>query len=230
MGKLIVHHLGVSQSDRVVWLCEELGLDYELKKYDRAPIFSPPEYCKLHPLCAAPVIEDGDIKLAESAACVEYICHTKADGSLFVAPGKQNYADFLYWFHFANGTFQPMISRGLAIMGAGAGKESEAIKRFDAKKHQILSFLDQRLSQVPWLAGDDFTAADIMIVFSLTVMRCFYQYDLGDYENILAYLQRISKREAYKRALQKGDPDLDIEKLIGAAPPPLQKGLAARMK
>lgn len=98
-----------------------------------------------------------------------------------------------------------------------------------AKRDQILKYIDQRLSEVPWLAGEEFTAADIMTVFSLTVMRCFYQYDLGPYSNILAYLKRVSERPAYLRAMQKGDADLDVQKLIGASPPPMQKGVASRM-
>lgn len=102
-------------------------------------------------------------------------------------------------------------------------------KGASAKRDQILAHIDHRLSEVPWLAGQDFTAADIMTVFTLTVMRCFYQYDLGPYANILEYLKRVSQREAYQRAMKKGDPDLDIQQLIGASPPPLQKGIANRL-
>jgi glutathione S-transferase len=262
MGKLIVHHLGVSQSDRVVWLCEELGIDYEMKKYDRAPLLSPPDYCKLHPLCAAPVIQDGDLTLAEceltfstdislntdsfqAAACVEYIVNTYGNGKFIIKPGQPNYTDYLYWFRksamtllsttiltredFANGTMQPMLGRNMALVFSGADPNSENSKRANAKRDQILSFLDKRLSQATWLAGDEFSAADIMNVFGLTVMRCFYQYDLGPYPNILAYLKRVSQRDGYQRAVQKGDPDLDVEKLIGGSPPPPQKAVAARL-
>lgn len=98
MGKLIVHHLKVSQSDRVSWLCEELGLDYELKLYDRAPLFAPDEYKKLHPIGSAPVIEDGNVKLAESEACLEYIAHYHANGRFFVKPGEKGFVDFVYWY------------------------------------------------------------------------------------------------------------------------------------
>ena len=98
MAKFTVHHLGVSQSDRIVWLCEELGLDYELKKYDRAPILSPASYKSLHPIGAAPVVTDGDVVIAESEACLEYICNIHGQGRLLVRPGEKNYADFLYWY------------------------------------------------------------------------------------------------------------------------------------
>jgi len=100
---LTVHHLQVSQSERVVWLCEELGIDYELKIYQRDPLFAPADYKALHPTGSAPVIEDNDKVLAESAACVEYIAQVYGRGRFFVKPGDENYADFLYYFHFANG-------------------------------------------------------------------------------------------------------------------------------
>ncbi|KAI8625910.1 glutathione S-transferase [Xylariaceae sp. FL1651] len=229
---LIVHHLGVSQSDRVVWLCEELGIDYEMKKYDRSPILAPPELKALHPLGAAPVIEDGSVKLAESGACVEYIAQIYGKGQFIIAPGHESYADYLYWFHFANATFQSALVRDLAVKSlgggsGGAGGGSAILKRFAEKFTAILTMMDDRLAKVPWLAGEQFSAADIMVVCCLTTMRCVNPYELGDYKNILAYLKRVSEREGYRRAMEKGDPELDIALLTGAAPPPLQKGLAA---
>jgi len=95
---LKVHHLTVSQSERVVWLCEELGIDYELIVHERAPIFAPQELKALHPTGAAPVIQDGDVTIAESAACVEYICQKHGGGRFIVKPTEKNYADYLYWF------------------------------------------------------------------------------------------------------------------------------------
>ncbi|KAI1155523.1 glutathione S-transferase [Nemania diffusa] len=224
---LIVHHLGVSQSDRIVWLCEELGIDYELKKYDRSPYLAPAEYSALHPLGAAPVIEDGNVKLAESGACVEYIAQTHGKGRFIIAPGQKNYADYLYWFHFANASFQSALMRDLAVKVIGgasneASQGSEVLKRFQAKFSAMLTLMNDRLGEVPWLAGDELSAADIMIVTCLTTMRCFNPYDLGDYKNILAYLARVSARDGYRRSRQKGDPELDIELLAGAASPPWQ--------
>ncbi|KAI1407718.1 glutathione S-transferase [Hypoxylon sp. FL1857] len=220
---LTVHHLGVSQSDRVVWLCEELGINYELKKYDRSPIFAPPEYKALHPLGSAPVIEDGSLKIAESGACVEYILQTHGNGKFGVIPGHKDYAEYLYWFHFANGTLQPALLLNLSLSRTGLGEGHDMIKRYDARRKQILEFMDQRLSKVLWLAGEQFTAADIMNVCCLTTMRCFIQYNLGAYPNILTYLKRIAARDGYRRAMEKGDPNLDVDKLIGAAPPPFYK-------
>lgn len=95
---LTVHHLVGSQSERVIWLCEELGIDYELKKYERSPILAPAELKAKHPLGAAPIIIDGDVTLAESGACVEYICQTYGKGKFIVTPRQETYADYLYWF------------------------------------------------------------------------------------------------------------------------------------
>ncbi|KAI0105013.1 glutathione S-transferase [Nemania sp. FL0031] len=224
---LIVHHLGVSQSDRVVWLCEELEIEYELKKYDRSPYLAPTEYKNLHPLGAAPVIEDGSVKLAESGACIEYIAQIHGKGRFIIAPGHKDYADYLYWFHFANASFQSSLMRDLAVKVTGGGSNEtdmgrQVIKRFNEKFSGMLTFMNERLGQVPWLAGEQFTAADIMTVCCLTTMRCFLPYDLGDYKNILAYLGRVAARDGYRRAMQKGDPELDIGLLTGAAPPPWQ--------
>ena len=97
---LTVHHLGQSQSERVVWLCEELGIPYDLKIYDRDAVtrLAPPEYKALHPLGAAPVIQDGDVLLAESGAIVEYIVAKHGEGRLVLAPDHPDFAQFLYWF------------------------------------------------------------------------------------------------------------------------------------
>ncbi|KAI0811804.1 putative glutathione S-transferase [Xylaria sp. FL0064] len=223
---LIVHHLGISQSERIVWLCEELGIDYELRKYDRSPLLGPPELKALHPLGSAPVIEDGNVKLAESAACVEYIAQTYGKGRFIIAPGHNDYADYLYWFHFTNGSFQPGLMMDSVVKLAGGtgdetGRSGDLLKRFKARLFAMLSFMDDRLAKVPWLAGDQLSAADIMAVFSLTTMRCFNPYDLSEYKNILAYLERVSARDGYRQARLKGDPGLDITLLAGAAPPPM---------
>jgi glutathione S-transferase len=106
---LRIHHLGHSQSERIVWLCEELGIPYELRHYRRYAVtrLSPPELRALHPLGAAPLIEDGDLLLAESAAIVEYIIVRHGGGRLRLDPSHPDYAAYLYWFHFSNGNLHP---------------------------------------------------------------------------------------------------------------------------
>jgi len=106
---LTVHHLGVSQSERIVWLCEELGLDYELKRYDRDPQtrLAPAAYKALHPMGTAPVITDGTVVMSESGAIVEYILARYGKGRLAVGPEQPNFADYVFWLHFANGSMMP---------------------------------------------------------------------------------------------------------------------------
>lgn len=225
---LTVHHLQVGQSERIVWLCEELGIDYKIKTYQRDPVFSPPEYLALHPIGAAPVIEDGHVKLAESEACVEYILNIFGKGNLTVKPGADNYADYLYWYYFANGSLQPGVGRVMTLKFAGIAADSPMMKRYEDKRDQYLSFMDDRLSKVPYFAGQEFTVADIMPVFTLTTMRTFTPFSLGKYSNILTWLKRVTSRDAYQRAMQKGDPQTNIEGQIQGSPPPTFAGLAQR--
>ena len=205
---LTVHHLGVSQSERIVWLCEELGIPYELKRYDRDPVtrLAPPEYKALHPVGTAPIITDGDVVLPESGAIIEYIIGKYGHGRLSVGPDQANFADYLFWFHFANASMMP---RQMRMMGAQSGAEETPMQHFMRERAvQSWDLVEQRLGEAPYFAGDKLTAADIIMVFVLTTMRAFAQRDLAAYPNIRAYLQRIGERPAYRRAMAKGDPDM----------------------
>ena len=204
---LTVHHLGRSQSDRIVWVCEELGIPYELKVYAReATGAAPPQYKALHTLGAAPVIQDGDLTMAESGAIVEYLCRKYGKGRLLVDFGAPNYADFVYWFHFANATFMPSF---LMVIFAPADAGAERAKLIRHRMERCFELIERRLEKQPYLAGAEFTAADLMNLFPLTTMRLFVPYDLSKSPHTLAYLQRIAARPALKRTRQKGDPDLD---------------------
>jgi glutathione S-transferase len=212
---LTIHHLQVSQSERLPWLCEELQIPYRLVLHQRAPILSPQSIKDLNPLGQAPVIQDGSLTLAESAACVEYIIHVHGNGKLALPPSHKNYADYLYWFHFANGTLQPQVLMMMQLSrvdtpGAYAASVAE---RFQKQ----LALMDTRLGENAWLAGNEFTAADIMAVFTLTTMRTFYPFDLTEYGGILAYLERVVERDGYKKARGKADPELGLM-IDGKAP------------
>ncbi|WP_341895938.1 glutathione S-transferase family protein [Ferrovibrio terrae] len=208
---LTVHHLGVSQSERIVWLCEELGIPYELKLYQRLPTKqAPPEYNALHPMGLAPVITDDDLVLAESGAVVDYILGTYGNGRLRPGPADAGFADYLYWFHFANGSFQPAVMRVLITQRLGAAPDHPAAAIGVKRLGMMLAMLDARLKDNTWLAGAAFTAADIMPVFTLTTMRHYAPYDLTPYPNILSYLQRVAARPAYQRAMSKGDPGMAL--------------------
>jgi len=210
---LTVHHLGKSQSERIVWLCEELDIAYELKHYARAPVMAPDDYRALHPVGSAPVITDttgaGEVTLAESGAVVEWIIAKHGDGRLRVAQDDPAYADYLYWFHFANGTLQPAFMRLMISSRFNPPEDHPALKLGQQRMQRILAMMDKRLGEVPYLAGE-FSAADIMTVFSLTTMRHFQPYDLSPYPHIQTYLARIGARPAYQRAMQKGDPEMDL--------------------
>ena len=207
---LTIHHLGRSQSERVIWLCEELGIPYELALYKRDPvtILSPPELKALHPLGAAPVIEDGGLILAESAAIIEYIIVKHGGGRLRLAPGHPDYPHYLYWFHFANGNLQPVVGRSMMVGRVGLAPDHPVQMAVQGRLDRVMALIEARLGQTDYLDGNEFTAADIMSVFSLTTMRLFQPLDLTPYPHILAYLQRIGARPAYRRAMAKGDPDL----------------------
>jgi len=206
---LTVHHLGISQSDRIVWLCEELGIPYALVRYDRDPVsrLAPDEYRSLHPFGVAPVITDGDLVLGESGAIIEYIIAKYGDGRLIVGPDGPNFADYLYWFHFANGTLMPAATVDL-IVSRIQGQDNAVKSTILTRGNRAFEMIEKRLGEAPYFAGDAFTAADIIMLFPLTTMRLFSPRDISGLPNLLAYLQRIGERPAFQRAMQKADPSL----------------------
>lgn len=204
MSKLTVHHLGISQSERIVWLCEELGLDYALVRYDREPSgMAPPAYRALHPMGIAPVVADGDVILAETGAIVEYIVARHGGSRLTIGPHAAEYPDYLFWLHFANGTMMPteMIAMIVGMVAPDAGPSP-----LDERSERAFAMIEARLGAAPHFGGEAFTLADIMMVFPLTTMRAFRKIDLAPFPNIRAYLQRIGARPAYQRAMATGDP------------------------
>jgi glutathione S-transferase len=209
---LTVHHLGKSQSERIVWLCEELAIPYELKRYNRDPVtmLAPPEFKALHPLGAAPVITEGDLVLAESGAIIDYIIAKHGDGRLALGPAHPDYAQYLYWFHFANSSFQAVMGRNLVLSRAKLAADTPILVSTQARLALALGMVDARLRDTDYLAGKELTAADIMIVFSLTTMRYFFPVDLAPYPHIGAYLGRIGGRTAYQSAMRKGDPGMTL--------------------
>lgn len=114
---LVVHHLGISQSDRIVWLCDELAIPYQLIRYERDPVtqLAPAEYRALHPFGTAPVITDDGLTLGESGAIIEYIIAKHGNGRLPVTADRPEFADYLFWFHFANGSLMPKCTATLPI-------------------------------------------------------------------------------------------------------------------
>ena len=207
-----VHHLGKSQSERIVWLSEELEIPYELKRYtrDAATMLAPPDYKALHPIGSAPVITDGNIVLAESGAVVEYIIAKYGNGRLMLGAGHPDFAQFLYWFHFANGTLQANMGRLMILNRLKLPDDNPILLATKARVDRAFDLVDARTREAEYLAGSEFTSADIMIGFSLTTMRYFQPYDLARCPNIVKYLARIGARPAYRRAMEKGDPGMAL--------------------
>lgn len=209
---LTVHHLGRSQSERIVWLCEELGIPYELKRYtrDAVTMLAPPDYKALHPIGSAPVITDGGLVLAESGAVVDYIIAKYGNGRLALKPDHPDFADYLYWLHFANGTLQPSMGRCMTLNRLKLAEDNPVQVAMRARLDRAFDLVDTRTREAEYLAGHAFTAADIMMGFSLTTMRSFLPYDLARCPNIVGYLARIDSRPAYRRAMEKGDPGMAL--------------------
>ena len=207
---LTVHHLGRSQSERIVWLCEELGIPYELNRYARAPLLAPPDYKALHPIGTAPTITDGELVLAESGAIVQYIISRYGKGRLALPPDHADFAPYLFWFHFANGTLQAQAGRCMILNRLKLAQDDPVLVAQRARLDHSFDLVEARAREAAYFAGDHFTAADIMMGFSLTTMRYFLPYDLTRLPNLRAYLRRIGDRPAYRRAMQKGDPDMAL--------------------
>ncbi|MEM6828365.1 MAG: glutathione S-transferase [Pseudomonadota bacterium] len=202
---LTIHHLRISQSERIVWLCEELGLEYDLKLYNRDPEtrLAPPELKALHPMQIAPLIEDGDVLLGESGAIVEYIVGKYApETDLVPGPDHPDFADHLYWFHFANATFMTNGMMQIAVSFTGAEMPAPMMNRVNNAWAQI----ERRLGEADYFGGSQLTTADIMMVFQLTTSRAFREQPIDDKPNLQAYLKRIGAREAYQRAMAKAEP------------------------
>ena len=202
---ITVYHLGVSQSDRVVWLLEELDLSYQLEWFDRGEdMLAPDEYRALHPVGTAPIIRDGDRVLSESAAIVEYISQKYGNGSMSVSPDQDNYADYLYWMQF-NGNIMAILF-AKAVKGEDADPSSPFVKALTRREEAYYQYLNQRLGEAPYLAGDTFTCADIMAVFNLTTLPMFGGRQVDDLPNVVAYLERITSRPAYIKAMEIAGP------------------------
>ena len=152
--------------------------------------------------------------LAESGAIVDYILGRFGKGRLAYGPQAPEYADYLYWLHFSNGTLQPTVGRVFILGRIKTAPDEPFVGIVQARLAKCLKLVEDRLAVSPYLAGPEFTAADVMSMFSLTTMRTFAPLDLTPYPAILDWLHRLAERPAYKRAMAKGDPGL--APMIGA--------------
>ena len=215
---IIVHHLNNSRSQRVLWLLEELGLAYEVKRYerDRKTMLAPPELRQVHPLGKSPVIADGDLTLAESGAIVEYLVDKHGNGRFIPAPGTAERLRYTYWMHFAEGTAMPPLLlklifdriekapapffvRPIARAIAGRARSSFVQPNIDRN----LDYMESELGKSTWFAGNDFTAADIQMSFPLEAAAVRGGLD-SSRPKLMGFLERIHARPAYRRALETG--------------------------
>ncbi len=209
---ITVHHLGISQSERIVWLCEELEIPYQLQRYERDSVtrLAPAAFKALHPLGTAPIITDGDLVLPESGAIIEYIIGKYGRGRLALSPENPDYANYVFWLHFANGSMMPSMMVNLLVGILGGGEDNSIIQTLNGRSAKGFALIEKRLGEAPYFAGKEFTAADVIMLFPLTTMRNFTPIDLARFPNLQAYLKRIGARPAYQRAMAKGDPGMPL--------------------
>jgi len=215
---LTVHHLENSRSQRILWLLEELGVDYEIKRYGRDKVTSlaPPELRAIHPLGKSPVITDGDVTMAESGAIIEYLVAKFDTGTLLPSHETPEHRAYIYWLHYAEGTFAPLMLVSL-IMGriesaqmpfflkpVARGIAAKVRDNFlDANVKRNLDFMESELHHSTWFCGDHLTAADVQMSFAIEAAEVRTNLD-QDYPKLAAFLERARARPAYKRALDKG--------------------------
>jgi len=203
---LIVHHLEESRSQRILWLLEELGADYEVRRYARNPQtrLAPPELKAVHPLGKSPVIEANGKVLAESAAIIEYLAETEASGSLAIAAGDPARFDYLYWLHFAEGSAMLPLLLKLYVSLLGENGAPLMQMRVEPEIDNHFSFINAHLEGRDYFAVDRFTAADIQMSFVLDAGN--NRGGLERYPNLVRVRKLQQARPAYQRALEKGGP------------------------
>lgn len=215
---IIVHHLNNSRSQRVLWLLEELGVPYEVKRYqrDRKTMLAPPELRAVHPLGKSPVIEDDGQVLAESGAIVEYLAERYGDGRLVPSAGTPERLRYRYWMHFAEGTAQPPLLLKLLFDRVETGPMPffvRPVARAIAQRakgtyiqpniDRNLDFMESELRDRDWFAGGAFSAADVQMSFPLEAAVVRGGLDARR-PRLMDFLERIHARPAYRRAIDKG--------------------------
>jgi glutathione S-transferase len=170
-----------------------------------------------HPTGAAPVLQDGDVLLAESGAIVEYILTKYGNGKLAISPSSPEYANYLYYLHFSNAYLQAGIMRLGLAKAAKMGPDHPSAKFAYRNFERGMKILDDRLKETKWLAGEEFTAADVMMVWCVTTCRLFAPFSLKGYSGILRWLKDVGERPGYRRAMEKGDPGM--KPLLGEEQP-----------
>ena len=217
---IVVHHLENSRSQRILWLLEELGLQYTVKRYARNPktMLAPPELKTVHPLGKSPVISDDGVVIAETGAIIEHLLERHGNGRLLPPPGTPEHGRYRYWLHYAEGSLMPLLVMKLIfskttvaptpwlirpIAKAIAGAVGQRFLDPNLKLH--LDTIEAELGGTGWFAGNELSAADIIMSFPLEAAAARGGADRG-YPNIAGFLARIRARPAWQAALAKGGP------------------------
>jgi len=215
---IVVHHLNNSRSQRILWLLEELGRDYDIKHYQRDPatMLAPPALREVHPLGKSPVITDGDLTLAESGAIIEYLVERYGEGRLAPRPGTPERLRYTQWMHYAEGSAMPPLLLQLVFGRLDKGKMpffvrpvARAIKNrvkasfIEPRINQNLDYMEGELARHPWFAGAEFTAADIQMSFPVEAAAARGGLNQSR-PKLMAFLERIHARPAYRRAIERG--------------------------
>ncbi|OUL20408.1 glutathione S-transferase [Nostoc sp. RF31YmG] len=215
---IAVHHLNNSRSQRILWLLEELGIEYEIKRYERDPktMLAPASLRKVHPLGKSPVITDGALTLAESGAIIEYLVERYGSGRLIPALGTPDRLRYTYWLHYAEGSAMPPLLLKLVFdrieneqmpffVRPIAQAIAERVKSsfIEPQIAQHLDYLEAELGKSTWFAGNEFTAADIQMSFPLEAAAVRAGLNASR-PQLMAFLDRIHTRPAYQRALDRG--------------------------
>jgi glutathione S-transferase len=217
---ITVHHLNNSRSQRVLWLLEELGLPYEIKKYERDPktMLAPLSLQKVHPLGKSPVITDDGVTVAESGAVIEYLVERYGNGRLAPAIGSPERLRWRYWLHFAEGSAMPPLllklifdripksSMPFFVKPIARGISAKVLAAMvDPNLKRQLDFMEGELGKSEWFAGDEFSAADIQMSFPIEAASHRAGLDASR-PKLMSFLKRIHARPAYKKALERGGP------------------------
>lgn len=215
---VVVHHLNNSRSQRVLWLLEELGVPYEVKRYERdaKTMLAPPSLLAVHPLGKSPVIVDGAVTLAESGAIIEYLVDKYGAGRLIPPAGSPERLRYTYWLHYAEGSAMPPLLFRLVFnriatnpapwpISAIARKIASTVDNsfITPNLNRHLDYMEAELNARPWFAGEQFTAADVQMSFPLEAAASRGGLNASR-PKLMTFLERIHARDAYKRALERG--------------------------
>ena len=197
-----VHHIPNTRSTRIVWLLEELGLDYDVQKYELKPAsLRTEEYTKIHPMNRVPSIEDGDVSMFESGAIVQYILAKHGNGQLAPTVDAPNFHKYLQWFHYCEGMLMPPVNTIVVqtILLPEERRDASVLAQATKLLTRMLTAVENELEGQDYIAGD-FSGADIMSGHACIVAQRLGA-DVSDKPNVSAYIERLKGRDAYQRAI-----------------------------